>query len=58
MKNMTKISIYLTQAQIQGVIQLASKTHRTNASIIREALDVHLSRRLRVSRRVRRRRAS
>jgi predicted DNA-binding protein len=44
MKNMTKISLYLNQEQIQGLVQLAAKTHRTNASHIREALDEHLKR--------------
>jgi predicted transcriptional regulator len=58
MKNMTKISIYLTQEQIQGLVQLATKTHRTNASLIREALDVYLHRHLGGGRRVRRRQAS
>jgi predicted DNA-binding protein len=58
MKNMTKISIYITQEQIQGLVLLATKTHRTNASHIREALDLHLKRHLGARRRVRRRRAS
>ena len=46
MKNMTKISLYLNQKQIQGLVKLATKTHRTNASHIREALDEHLGRNL------------
>jgi len=58
MKNMTKISIYITQEQIQGLVQLATKTHRTNASHIREALNVYLNRHLGARRRVRRRPAS
>jgi predicted DNA-binding protein len=59
MKNMTKVSLYLTQEQIQRLVKLAMKTHRTNASHIREALDEHLRRNLDASdRRVRRRRAA
>jgi predicted transcriptional regulator len=55
--NMTKISLYLRQAQIQGLVQIASKKHRTNASLIREALDEYLGRELSGTR-VRRRHAS
>jgi predicted transcriptional regulator len=55
--NMTKISLYLRPPQIQGLVQIASKKHRTNASLIREALDEYLERELQGKRRVRRRRA-
>jgi predicted DNA-binding protein len=59
MKNMTKVSLYLTQEQIQKLVKLAMKTHRTNASHIREALDEHFRRHVGFSdRRVKRRRAS
>jgi predicted DNA-binding protein len=56
---MTKISLYLNQKQIQGLVQLATKTHRTNASHLREALDEHLRRELNpADPRVRRRKQS
>ena len=59
MKNMTKISLYLSQKQIQGLVKLAMKTHRTNASHLREALDEHLKCNLKsTDRLVRRRRQS
>ncbi len=54
---MTKISVYLRQEQIQGLVQLASKTHDTNGRVLRQALDEYLERELSGGRRVRRRRA-
>lgn len=59
MKNMIKISLYLTQQETQGVAKLATMTHRTNASIIRQALDEFLRRELSsADRRAHRRKAS
>jgi predicted DNA-binding protein len=57
-KNMTKISIYLTTNQLRGLVTLATRTHRTNASHIREALDEYLKYNLGSTRLVRRRAGS
>lgn len=54
-KSMTKISIYLTTNQIRGLVKLATRTHRTNASHLREALDEYLKHNLGPTRLVRRR---
>lgn len=43
-KNMIKISLYLTQQETQGLVKVATKAHRTNASIIRQAIDEFLKR--------------
>jgi len=53
-KNMTKVSLYLTANQLRRLATLALRTHRTNASHIREALDEHLRRNLGSARLVRR----